>query len=447
MSGNLFGNAYQVMTFGESHGKYIGLVIDGLKPGLEISLDEIQQELNRRRPGQSSVTTPRQEKDRIEVVSGILEGKTTGTPICMLIANEDQRPGDYNKLKNILRPGHASYTFLKKYGIFDFRGGGRASGRETATRVAIGALAKQLLKQREIKIFAYTRAIGGIEISEVDPSFIEKNPLRTADPEAAGKMLAAIESAKNEGDSLGGIIEVVVQNCPPGLGEPVFHKLEADLAAALMSIGAVKGFEIGSGFKAAQMKGSEQNDPFYYDRTHQRFRTKTNNAGGTLGGISNGEDLVMRIAVKPPSSIAKKMETVDRDGNPVVFGTEGRHDPCICPRIVPVAEAMVALVLLDHLLLQDRISKENNLDELRRKMDTIDQQILLLLAQRFDYIGKIAEEKKRMGLDVSDHNREKTVKKNWTASAKTLDLDPEMSKNLVDLILKHSKKKQQEVLQ
>ena len=214
-----------------------------------------------------------------------------------------------------------------------------------------------------------------------------------------------------------------------------------------MSIGAVKGFEIGSGFKAAQMKGSEQNDPFYYDRINQRFRTKTNNAGGTLGGISNGEDLVMRIAVKPPSSIAKKMETVDRDGNPVVFGTEGRHDPCICPRIVPVAEAMVALVLLDHLLLQDRISKENNLDELRRKMDTIDQQILLLLAQRFDYIGKIAEEKKRMGLDVSDHNREKTVKKNWTASAKTLDLDPEMSKNLVDLILKHSKKKQQEVLQ
>ncbi len=446
MSGNFFGNVYRVMTFGESHGKYIGLVIDGLKPGLEISLDGIQQELNRRRPGQSSVTTPRQEKDRIEVVSGILEGKTTGTPICMLIANEDQRPGDYEKLKNILRPGHASYTFLQKYGIFDFRGGGRASGRETATRVAAGALAKQLLKQRGIEIFAYTRQVGDIKISNVDYSFIEKNPLRTADPVAAENMLTAIEKVKKEGDSLGGIIEVLVQNCPEGLGEPVFHKLEADFAGALMSIGAVKGFEIGSGFKAAQLKGSEQNDSFYYDRANQRFRTKTNNAGGTLGGISNGEDLVMRIAVKPPSSITKKMETVDWDGNPVMFGTEGRHDPCICPRIVPVAEAMVALVLLDHLLLQDRMSEENNLEVLRGKIDTIDQQIFLLLAQRFGYIEKIAGEKKIKGLGVSDNTREKEVKKSWIASSKILDLDPEMSRNLIELILTYSKKKQQEVL-
>jgi chorismate synthase len=446
MSGNLFGNAYRVLTFGESHGKYIGLVIDGLKPGLEISVDQIQQELNRRRPGQSSVTTARQEKDRVKVVSGILEGKTTGTPICMLIANEDQRSGDYRTLEKILRPGHAGYSFLQKYGIFDFRGGGRASGRETATRVAAGAVAKQLLEKQGIQILGYTRQIGDIEIDKVDPSFIEKNPLRTSDPIAAKKMKAAIEQIKKEDDSLGGIVEVLVKNCPAGLGEPVFQKLEADLAGALMSIGAIKGFEIGTGFKAATMKGSEQNDSFYYDENEKRFRTKTNNAGGTLGGISNGEDLVMRIAVKPPSSINKKMETVDWEGNPVSYQTGGRHDPCICPRVVPVAEAMTALVLLDHLLMQDRISKTIQLETMQQKIDTIDREILLLLAQRFHYIAEIVGKKKEKGLEASDYNREVEVEQNWIAASKNLKLDPEMTQDFLTTLLQYSKKKQQEVI-
>jgi chorismate synthase len=446
MSGNLFGNAYRVLTFGESHGKYIGLVIDGLKPGLEISVDQIQQELNRRRPGQSSVTTPRQEKDRVEVVSGILEGKTTGTPVCMLIANEDQRSGDYRSLEKILRPGHAGYSFLLKYGIFDFRGGGRASGRETATRVAAGAVAKQLLEKQGIRIQGYTRQIGNIKINTVDPSFIEKNPLRTPDPIAAKKMQAAIEQIQKEGDSLGGIIEILVKNCPAGLGEPVFQKLEADLAGALMSIGAVKGFEIGTGFKAATMKGSEQNDSFYYDENEKRFRTKTNNAGGTLGGISNGEDLIMRIAVKPPSSINKKMETVDWERNLVSYQTGGRHDPCICPRVVPVAEAMTALVLLDHLLMQDRINKTDQLEMIRQKIDTIDREILLLLAQRFRYITEITGKKRGKGVEGSNKNRQAEVEQNWMAASENLKLDPEMSQNFLTTLLKYSKKKEQELI-
>ncbi len=446
MSGNIFGKAFRVVTFGESHGPYIGCVIDGVKPGLPIDLGEIQKELNRRRPGQSAVTTPRQEKDRVQIVSGVLNGKTTGTPICMLIKNEDQRSRDYRTLEKLLRPGHASYTYIRKYGVFDYRGGGRASGRETATRVAAGAVARQFLKARGIEIIGYTREVGGIVARKTDFAAIEKNPLRAPDLQAAAEMEKAVLTAKQAGDSLGGTVEVVVKNCPPGLGEPVFNKLEADLAAALMSIGAVKGFEIGSGFRAARMKGSQHNDPFYYDSEKQQFRTRTNHAGGVLGGISTGMDIVMRIAVKPPSSIRKKMPTVDWNGQPVEFGVEGRHDPCICPRVVPVAEAMVALVLIDHLLLQERLQQQSDLSALRDQIDTIDTQLLLLLAQRFYLVEKIARFKKEQAGQVKDHRRENLMRENWQQLAEILELPLEMVESLRQTLLTFSRRKQEQII-
>ncbi len=444
MSGNLFGNAFRVMTFGESHGPYIGLVIDGVKPGLPVDSSLIQKELDRRRPGQSTITTPRQEADRVEIISGVFENKTTGTPICMLIGNHDQHSQDYNTLKDILRPGHAAYTFLMKYGIFDYRGGGRASGRETAARVAAGAVARQFLEQRGIKIFAYTRQIADIEIENVDFPEIEKNPVRAADPAAAVKMMAAIEKARDEGDSLGGVVEIVVKNCQAGLGEPVFNKLDAELAAALMSIGAVKAFEMGSGFSAARMKGSEHNDPYYFDENQSEFRTATNHAGGVLGGISNGEDLVMRITVKPPSSIAKMQKTVNRSGQPIDLSIAGRHDPCICPRVVPVAEAMVGLVLLDHILMQERISRDEDLNVLRKKIDTIDTELILLLAQRQRLAEKIGEFKQQNGVAVKDHRREEEIFDRWEKLAGEVDLPAGFSGAILKLILAHSEKTQQD---
>ena len=446
MSGNVFGSIFRVMTFGESHGPYIGMVIDGLKPGLAINTEQIQQELDRRRPGQSDLVTPRQETDRAEIISGIFEGKTTGTPLCILIRNQDQRSQDYQKLQNLLRPGHASFSYLQKYGIFDFRGGGRASGRETASRVAAGAVARQLLKQRDIQIFAYTRQIGDVMIDSVDLAEIEKNPVRSPDASTAKKMAAAISRAQQEGDSLGGVIEIVVKNCPAGLGEPVFNKLEADLAQALMSIGAVKAFEMGGGFSAAHQRGSNFNDLFYYDPESKKFRTRTNQAGGILGGISNGEDLVMRIAVKPPSSISKKQNTVDLSGSPAELEIKGRHDPCICPRVVPVAEAMVALVLIDHLLLQERISSQKELEDVRHKVDTIDTQILLLYAQRRKLIGDIARIKKDKQIPVLDKTREKEKEKRMQEMARELQLPSKMTTELFQLFLQDSYAIQEEIL-
>ncbi|MFZ0392148.1 MAG: chorismate synthase [Calditrichia bacterium] len=382
MSGNSIGEIFKIMTFGESHGPWIGVVIDGVQPGLELGSVAIQQELQRRRPGQSHLTSSRSEPDSARIISGIFEGKTTGTPICILIENQDQRSKDYRHLKNILRPGHAAFGYLQKYGIFDYRGGGRASGRETATRVAAGAVAKQFLQQRNIQIIAYTRQIGQIKIKTVDLNQIEKNEVRAPDAHAAAQMIAAIEQARSEGDSLGGIVEIIVQNCPAGLGEPVFEKLEAELARALMSIGAVKGVEVGSGFRLGEMRGSEANDLFYFSEKEGKFRTRSNHAGGVLGGISSGEDLLLRIAVKPPSSINKPQQTADLQGNPVEYKTGGRHDPCICPRVVPVAEAMTALVLIDMLLLQERIQKNGEKEGVLQKIDTIDRELLLLMARR-----------------------------------------------------------------
>jgi chorismate synthase len=446
MSGNLFGSAFRVMTFGESHGPYIGLVIDGLKPGLPIDLNQIQLDLDRRRPGQSNVVTQRKETDKAEIISGIFEGKTTGTPICILIRNQDQRSADYQKLKDILRPGHAAFSFLQKYGIFDYRGGGRASGRETATRVAAGAVAKQLLQNKGIEIVGYTRRIGKIEIDSIDLEQIEKNSVRAADAEAALKMADAILEAQKEGDSLGGVIEIRVKNCPTGLGEPVFNKLEADLAQLLMSVGAVKGFEMGSGFNAAQMKGSEFNDLFYFNLEKKGIRTRTNHSGGVLGGISNGEDLIMRIAVKPPSSISKEQETIDNHGNSVKLSIGGRHDACICPRIVPVAEAMVALVLVDHLMMQERLSQKGGLQDLRNKIDTLDTEILLLLAQRRNLIKRVAKHKAQNAGKVYDAKREQFKVEQWRNQAKELNIPPDIVDTIFNSILADSHQLQTEIL-
>jgi chorismate synthase len=446
MSGNLYGSAFRVMTFGESHGPYIGLVIDGLKPGLEIDIKQIQAELDRRRPGQSKVVSPRQETDRAEIISGIFEGKTTGTPLCILIRNQDQRSEDYQKLKDIIRPGHAAFSFLQKYGVFDYRGGGRASGRETATRVAAGAVAKQLLRDRDIEVHGYTRRIAHVEIASVDLDEIENNPVRTADAQAAVRMTKAIEKAQKNGDSLGGIIEILVRNCPSGLGEPVFNKLEADLAQLLMSVGAVKGFEMGDGFKAAQMKGSEFNDLFYLNDKEQKIRTRTNHSGGVLGGISNGEDLIMRIAVKPPSSISKEQEMIDNQGNKIKLSIGGRHDACICPRIVPVAEAMVALALIDHILMQERLSVEGELHHLRNRIDTLDTEILLLLAQRRNLIRKIAEHKAQNSRKVHDVKREKIKVDQWRKQAKDLDIPMDLVDTLFSSILADSHQLQNDIV-
>jgi len=423
MSGSRFGEAYRVMTFGESHGPFIGVVIDGIQPGIEIDEQAIQHQLNRRKPGQSDVVTPRKEEDKMQIVSGVFEGKTTGTPICMLIKNKDQRSRDYGNIVKLFRPGHASYTFLQKYGVFDYRGGGRASGRETATRVAAGALARQLLESRGVEIYGYTRQVGDIEIEKVDLDVVEKNPVRAADAAAAERMAELIRAARDEGDSIGGVVEVIVKNCPPGLGEPVFNKLQADFAGALMSIGAIKAFEMGSGFDTAGLKGSDNNDEFYYSDDTESFKTRSNNAGGVLGGISNGEDLVMRITVKPPSSISKKQVTADHDGKDVEFSIGGRHDPCICPRVVPVAEAMVALVLLDHLLMQERLTENQDADVVQQKVSNIDQHLLLLLTQREELTS-----------NLENSESESQMLQRLKKQAEGLELSEAMIAELADLL-------------
>jgi len=351
MPGNIFGKAFQIISFGESHGKAVGVVIDGVKPGLEISEALIQRELDRRRPGQSKVTTPRKEADKVEILSGVFEGKTTGTPICLLVWNKGADSSKYEAIKDLFRPGQADYTFLKKFGIRDYRGGGRASGRETIARVAAGAIAKKMLAEKGIKVFAFTNRVAGVKARAFDEEEIERNSVRCPDARAAKEMEKVILEAREQGNSVGGIVEVRARNVPVGLGEPVFGKLDAELAKALMGIGAVKGVEFGAGFAVAGMNGKEGNDEMFSEKGEIRFRS--NNAGGILGGISTGQEIVARIAVKPTASISLPQQTVDVEGKNRVIRIEGRHDPCICPRIVPVAEAMVALVLADALTVQE----------------------------------------------------------------------------------------------
>lgn len=346
--GNTFGKFFRVTTFGESHGAALGCVIDGCPPKIPLKVSEIQHELDRRKPGQSAVTTGRQEGDRVKILSGIFDGFSLGTPIAMIVENTDARSMDYEKFKKTFRPGHADFTWEMKYGFRDYRGGGRSSGRETVSRVMAGAVAKKILALQKIRIFAYALQIGPIRGSKVDFSFIEKNLVRAADPSKAKQMEQYILKVKGEGDSVGGIVEIIVKNCPLGLGEPVFDKLNADLAKAIVSIPTVKGIEFGSGFGVALKKGSQQNDPFTVRRG--KITLSKNDAGGISGGISTGEDIVMRVAVKPPSSISKIQKTVTKDRKRIDIQVTGRHDPCIIPRFIPVAESMVALTLTDHLL-------------------------------------------------------------------------------------------------
>ena len=353
MAGNTFGEIFKVTTFGESHGPAIGVVIDGVPPNMSLAEADIQRDLDRRRPGQSKITTQRQEEDKVEILSGVFEGKTTGTALAMLIRNQDARSKDYSDIKNLFRPGHADYSYQMKYGIRDYRGGGRSSGRETACRVAAGAVAKKILSAYNVEIVAYTLAVADVFCQKKDFSVIEKNMVRAPDLDAAEKMIQRIEEARKNRDSVGGIIEAIVKGCPAGLGDPVFDKLNARLAYALMSIGAIRGIEFGAGFAATQMSGSQHNDPFVI--SDGKITTKTNHAGGILGGIATGEDIVLRVAVKPPSSIAKEQDTVTIPKEPTKIQVKGRHDPCICPRVVPGVESMIALALADSLLLQKSI--------------------------------------------------------------------------------------------
>lgn len=354
MSGSTFGERYRVTTWGESHGPGLGAVVDGCPPGVELSASDIQPDLDLRRPGQSRVTTQRKESDRVEILSGLFEGKTTGAPISMVFQNEDADSLKYDEIRDLFRPGHADYTYLAKYGLRDHRGGGRSSARETAARVAAGSIARRYLGLRGVRTTAFVRRIGEIvwdppeETASLDRAAVYRSIVRCPDEETSARMVEVIDAARRGGDSLGGIIEVRATGVPPGLGRPVFDKLDADLAKAMMSIHAVKGVEIGAGFRAASMTGFQHNDSMFNDGGKLGFRS--NSAGGVLGGISSGQDIVVRIAVKPASSILREQETVDVNLEPRTIRVEGRHDPCVCPRAVVVAEAMLCIVLLDHWL-------------------------------------------------------------------------------------------------
>lgn len=352
--GNTFGHLFRITTFGESHGGGVGVVIDGCPPRLELSESDIQVDLDRRRPGQSKITTPRRETDTCEIISGVFDGKTLGTPIAVLVRNKDARSQDYDEMALKFRPSHADATYEAKYGIRNWQGGGRSSARETIGRVAAGAIAKKILQQvANVEIIGYVKRIQGLE-GAIDPNTVtlkavESNMIRCPDPEAAQKMIDLIDQTRRDKDSIGGVVECVARNVPRGLGEPVFDKLEADLAKGVMSLPASKGFEIGSGFGGTLLTGSEHNDE-YYINDQGEIRTTTNRSGGIQGGISNGENIILRVAFKPTATIGKEQKTVTLDKEETTLAAKGRHDPCVLPRAVPMVEAMVALVLCDHLL-------------------------------------------------------------------------------------------------
>lgn len=352
--GNTFGHLFRITTWGESHGGGVGVVIDGCPPNLEITSAEIQTELDRRRPGQSRITTQRKEEDRVKILSGVFEGRTLGTPISLIVRNRDARSRDYEEMRVKHRPSHADYTYQAKYGVRDWKGGGRASARETIGRVAAGAIARKILNQTlGVEVVAFVKRVRGLE-ADIDPDLvtrdqIESNIVRCPDSRIADQMIEQIEQARKDGDSLGGVVEAVARNVPPGLGEPVFDKLEANLGKAILSLPACKGFEIGSGFAGTKLTGSSHNDPFYNDG--ERIRTRTNRSGGIQGGISNGENIVVRAAFKPTATILRTQETVDIHGKPATLSGRGRHDPCVLPRAVPMVESMIAIVLADHHLL------------------------------------------------------------------------------------------------
>jgi chorismate synthase len=360
--GNTFGKLFRLTTFGESHGKALGAILDGCPAGLTLDLEKIRAEMQRRKPGQSKITTQRKEEDEIELLSGVFEGKTTGTPIGILIPNEDQKSKDYAHIADTFRPSHADYTYFEKYGHRDYRGGGRSSARETAARVAGGAIAKQLLATKGITIQAYVSQVGEIRVekpyTELNLGLTEDTIVRCPDPVVAETMIAHIDQVRKDRDTIGGIVSCVIKNCPPGLGEPVFDRLHAELGKAMLSINAVKGFEYGSGFEGVTLRGSQHNDAF--EQREGKIHTLTNHSGGIQGGISNGEDIYFRVAFKPVATLMQDQASVNTAGEPVTVSGKGRHDPCVVPRAVPIVEAMAALVLADYLLL----SKTNKLEAL-----------------------------------------------------------------------------------
>ncbi len=355
---NTFGNLFTLTTFGESHGPAVGGIVDGMPAGIDIDMDFIQQELNRRRPGQSAITTSRKEADRVEFLSGVFEGKSTGAPIAFLVHNENQHSQDYENLRTLFRPSHADFTYYNKYGVRDHRGGGRTSARITISRCVGGALAKLVLQQLNISIQAYTSQIGPIMLEgsyqDYDLSLTEQNAVRCPDPAKAKEMEELVRQVKADGDTIGGVITCVVKGCPIGLGEPEFDKLHAQLGAAMLSINAAKGFEYGMGFAGVSLRGSEQNDEFQTLTT-----TKTNRSGGIQGGISNGNDIYFRVAFKPVATLLREQQTVSTDGTPITYQAQGRHDPCVLPRAVPVVEAMAAMVILDSYLLNKSVKMTN----------------------------------------------------------------------------------------
>lgn len=357
---NTFGKLFTLTTFGESHGVAVGGVVDGMPPGIPIDIDFIQRELARRKPGQSRITTDRKELDQVELLSGVFEGKSTGTPIGFIVRNRNQQSKDYDSIADLFRPSHADYTYYNKYGIRDYRGGGRASARITLSRVVAGALAKLVLKQKGISITAYTSQVGNITLDKdyqkYDFSLIERNPVRCPEPEKAKEMEALIAEMKREGDTIGGVVTCVIKGCPVGLGEPEFDKLHAQLGAAILSINAAKGFEYGEGFASASYRGSQQNDVFIPSSDKQQthdIKTKTNHSGGIQGGISNGEDIYFRVAFKPVATLLMEQETVNKEGEATKIDIHGRHDPCVLPRAVPIVEAMAAMTILDALLVDN----------------------------------------------------------------------------------------------
>ena len=358
---NTFGNIFRLTTFGESHGEAIGGVIDGMPPGIDIDVDFIQQELDRRRPGQSALTTSRQEADQVELLSGVFEGKSTGCPIGFIVRNTNQHSQDYDNMRDLFRPSHADYTYQEKYGIRDHRGGGRSSARITISRCVGGALAKLVLRQLGISIQAYTSQVGTIALDRdyqrYDLNLTDTNPVRCPDPEKAAQMEQLILKVKQEGDTIGGVITCVIKGCPAGIGEPEFGKLHAALGSAMLSINAVKGFEYGEGFEGVTARGSEQNDIFIpWNPAPSGITTTTNHSGGIQGGISNGKDIYFRVAFKPVATILQKQNTVDKQGRATTLTAKGRHDPCVLPRAVPVVEAMAAMTILDYLLLKNSVN-------------------------------------------------------------------------------------------
>lgn len=359
MAGNIFGQVFRISTFGESHGKGLGVIVDGCPAGIDISEEFIQSEMRRRRPGQSKIVTQRKEGDEVQILSGIFEGKSTGTSIGMIIMNSDARSKDYSHIADKFRPSHADFTFQEKYGRRDYRGGGRSSARETAARVAAGAIAKQFLENMGIKVQAFVSQVGALKLEKsykaLNLDLTEDNIIRCPDPQKAEEMIELIKAVRKDGDTIGGVVQCVVTGCPTGLGEPVFDKLHADLAKAIMSINACKGFEYGSGFDGVTMRGSEHNDAFYNDGG--KIKTSTNYSGGVQGGISNGMDIYFRAAFKPVATIVAEQESVNEAGESVVVTGKGRHDPCVVPRAVPIVEAMTALVLADHVLRQRSAQK------------------------------------------------------------------------------------------